>query len=83
MWSLNNYLNILLAKIFIISIIQVLEDGTYVPPAQKKASYSTMVFVRMAICNDGLEYLKKATCIAIRYSAVRRQVSVTELTLLT
>ena len=54
---------------------QVLPDGTYVPPMQKKASYSTMVFVRMAICIDGLEYLKKAATIAIRYSAVRRQVS--------
>ena len=52
----------------------MLPDGTYVPPAQKKASYSTMVFVRMGICIDSLEYLKKAATIAIRYSAVRRQV---------
>ena len=54
--------------------LQVLQDGTYVPPLQKKATYGTMVFVRMAICQDGVEYLKKATTIAIRYSVVRRQV---------
>ena len=54
----------------------MLPDGTYVPPAQKKASYSTMVFVRMAICHDSIAYLKKAATIAIRYSAVRRQVGI-------
>ena len=54
--------------------LQVLQDGTYVPPLQKKATYGTMVFVRMAICQDSVEYLKKATTIAIRYSVVRRQV---------
>ena len=52
----------------------MLPDGTYVPPAQKKSSYSTMVFIRVAICTDCLNYLKKAATIAIRYSAVRRQV---------
>ena len=52
----------------------MLPDGTYIPPAQKKASYSTMVFVRMGICLEGVEYIKKAATIAIRYSAVRRQV---------
>ena len=65
-----------LKSIMVINILnlQVLEDGTYVPPLQKKATYGTMVFVRMAICQDGVEYLKKATTIAIRYSVVRRQV---------
>ena len=61
--------------IFIYALpLQVLQDGTYVPPLQKKATYGTMVFVRMAICQDSVEYLKKATTIAIRYSVVRRQV---------
>jgi hypothetical protein len=33
-----------------------------------------MVFVRVAICQDVCAHLKKAATIAIRYSAVRRQV---------
>ena len=49
-------------------------DGTYVPPVQKKSSYGTMVMVRVMICVDCFNYLKKAATIAIRYSAVRRQV---------
>jgi len=52
---------------------QVLEDGTYVAPVNQKLSYGTMVFVRVVICQDVTTQLKKATTIAIRYSAVRHQ----------
>ena len=50
-----------------------MEDGRYVPPREKKSSYGTMVFVRVTIVRENLDYLKKAVCIAVRYSAVRRQ----------
>lgn len=53
---------------------QVLPDGTYVKPAQEKLSYGTMVFVRVAIVMDSSAHLRKAVTIAVRYSAVRRQV---------
>ena len=53
---------------------QVLGDGTYVKPPQEKLSYGTMVFVRVAIVNDTAAHLRKAVTIAVRYSAVRRQV---------
>jgi len=52
---------------------QILEDGTYVKPVNSKLSYATMVFVRVVICQDVTTQLKKATTIAIRYSAVRHQ----------
>jgi acyl-CoA oxidase len=54
---------------------QVLPDGTFMKPPQDKLNYGTMVFVRVAICMDVAVHLKKAVTIAIRYSAVRRQVS--------
>ena len=41
----------------------------------EKASYGTMVFVRCAIVEDMTAFLKKAVTIAVRYSAVRRQVN--------
>ena len=56
---------------------QVLPDGEYVKPHQEKLNYGTMVFVRVAVCMDAAAHLKKAVTIAIRYSAVRRQVSQT------
>jgi len=52
---------------------QVLEDGTYVKPANNKLSYGTMVFVRVVVCRDTTTQLKKAVCTAIRYSCVRHQ----------
>ena len=42
-------------------------------PVNSKLSYATMVFVRVVICQDVTTQLKKATTIAIRYSAVRHQ----------
>lgn len=52
---------------------QVLEDGTYIKPANDKLAYGTMVFVRVAICFDAYRQLQRATTIATRYSAIRRQ----------
>jgi acyl-CoA oxidase len=62
----------LIKKMFL--YLKVLPDGTYVHPPQDKIGYGTMVFVRVAICQDACAHLRKAVTIAIRYSAVRRQV---------
>ncbi|XP_047520122.1 probable peroxisomal acyl-coenzyme A oxidase 1 [Pieris napi] len=52
---------------------QVLEDGTYVKSKNSKLIYGAMVFVRVVIVFDMVNYLSKASTIAVRYSAVRRQ----------
>ncbi|XP_059058405.1 probable peroxisomal acyl-coenzyme A oxidase 1 [Achroia grisella] len=52
---------------------QVLEDGTYVKSKNSKLNYGAMVFVRVVIVFDMVNYLARAITIAIRYSAVRRQ----------
>ncbi|XP_045771165.1 probable peroxisomal acyl-coenzyme A oxidase 1 [Maniola jurtina] len=52
---------------------QVLEDGTYVKSRNSKLNYGAMVFVRVVIAFDMVNYLSKAVTIAVRYSAVRRQ----------
>lgn len=52
-------------------------DGSYVPPPAQnsKASYATMVYVRATIVRDAGDFLGRATTIAVRYTAVRRQSS--------
>lgn len=52
---------------------QVLEDGTFVKAPSSVLTYGTMVFVRVVIVRDMSLFLAKASTIAIRYSAVRRQ----------
>ncbi|XP_013097816.2 probable peroxisomal acyl-coenzyme A oxidase 1 [Stomoxys calcitrans] len=52
---------------------QVLPDGTYVPPKTSVLTYGTMMFVRVALIRDAAMALAKASTIACRYSAVRRQ----------
>ncbi|XP_068627036.1 acyl-coenzyme A oxidase 1-like isoform X2 [Battus philenor] len=52
---------------------QVLEDGTYVKSRNSKLNYGAMVFVRVVIVYDMVNYLSKAVTIATRFSAVRRQ----------
>ncbi|MCL4138555.1 UNVERIFIED_CONTAM: hypothetical protein GTU68_031554, partial [Idotea baltica] len=52
---------------------QVLKDGTFINPPSEKLAYSTMVFVRVAICFDAARQLQRAVTIATRYSAVRHQ----------
>ncbi|CAG9796944.1 unnamed protein product [Diatraea saccharalis] len=55
---------------------QVLEDGTYVKSSNQKLLYAAMVFVRVLIVSEMVNYLSKAVTIATRYSAVRRQTPV-------
>ncbi|KAL0901882.1 hypothetical protein ABMA27_007037 [Loxostege sticticalis] len=55
---------------------QVLEDGTYVKSSDSKLIYATMLFMRVVIVFDMVNYLSKAVTIATRYSAVRRQTPV-------
>jgi acyl-CoA oxidase len=54
---------------------KVTPEGTYVPPppANSKASYATMLFVRADIVRNSGGVLSKAVTIATRYAAVRRQ----------
>ncbi|XP_037941254.1 probable peroxisomal acyl-coenzyme A oxidase 1 [Teleopsis dalmanni] len=52
---------------------QVLPDGTYVAPKNTVLTYGTMMFVRCALIRDTAQSLAKASTIATRYSAVRRQ----------
>ncbi|GLI67460.1 hypothetical protein VaNZ11_011657 [Volvox africanus] len=54
---------------------KVTPEGRYVPPppANSKASYATMVFVRADIVKNAGSSLGRAVTIATRYAAVRRQ----------
>jgi acyl-CoA oxidase len=54
---------------------KVTPEGSYVPPppANSKASYATMLFVRADIVRNSGGVLSKAVTIATRYAAVRRQ----------
>uniref|UniRef100_A0A1A9VP18 Acyl-coenzyme A oxidase n=1 Tax=Glossina austeni TaxID=7395 RepID=A0A1A9VP18_GLOAU len=52
---------------------QVLCDGTYIPPKNSALTYGTMMFVRVVLIRDASLALAKASTIAVRYSAVRRQ----------
>ncbi|XP_037298722.1 probable peroxisomal acyl-coenzyme A oxidase 1 isoform X2 [Manduca sexta] len=52
---------------------QVLEDGTYVKSPNSKLNYGAMIFVRVVIVYDSVNYLIRAATVATRFSAVRRQ----------
>ncbi len=65
-----------MAKVKVLFLPKVLPDGAYVRPARAQLSYGTMVFVRCAIAMDCARMLRKAVAIAVRYSAVRRQVRI-------
>eukprot|EP00878_Enallax_costatus_P005125 GHUV01005387.1.p1 GENE.GHUV01005387.1~~GHUV01005387.1.p1 ORF type:complete len:651 (+),score=176.60 GHUV01005387.1:188-2140(+) len=54
---------------------KVTPEGQYIPPppANSKASYATMLFVRADIVKNSGGILSKAVTIATRYAAVRRQ----------
>lgn len=54
------------------------QDGTYVKSKNSKLGYGGMVFVRVVIVYDTVNYLSKAVTIATRYSAVRRQSQIRE-----
>lgn len=59
----------------LLSRTQVTPEGRYIPPppANSKASYATMVFVRADIVRNASSALGRAVTIATRYAAVRRQ----------
>ncbi|KAE9416436.1 hypothetical protein Angca_009133 [Angiostrongylus cantonensis] len=52
---------------------KVEKNGTFIAPKHSKLSYGTMVFVRSLMVKDQATFLAEAVCIAIRYSAIRRQ----------
>jgi len=54
---------------------KVTPEGKYIPPppANAKAAYATMVYVRATIVEDAGWVLARAATIAVRYNAVRRQ----------
>uniref|UniRef100_A0A0K0D374 Acyl-coenzyme A oxidase n=1 Tax=Angiostrongylus cantonensis TaxID=6313 RepID=A0A0K0D374_ANGCA len=52
---------------------KVEKNGTFIAPKHSKLSYGTMVFVRSIMVKDQATFLAEAVCIAIRYSAIRRQ----------
>jgi acyl-CoA oxidase len=53
---------------------QVTKEGKYVhSDVPKQLLYGTMVFVRQTIVADASKALSRATCIAVRYSAIRKQ----------
>ncbi|XP_021931442.1 probable peroxisomal acyl-coenzyme A oxidase 1 isoform X2 [Zootermopsis nevadensis] len=55
---------------------KVLEDGSYVRSPSNRLTYGTMIFVRVVMLQHSAFYLAKASTIAIRYSAVRRQCTI-------
>ncbi|CAD7698591.1 unnamed protein product [Ostreobium quekettii] len=54
---------------------KITPEGDYVPPppANAKASYATMMYVRSTIVQDAGKFLSMAVTIATRYTSVRRQ----------
>ncbi|KAJ1371674.1 hypothetical protein KIN20_033660 [Parelaphostrongylus tenuis] len=54
-------------------LLNVEKDGTFIAPKHSKLSYGTMIFVRSVMIKDQATFLAEAVCIAIRYSAIRRQ----------
>ncbi|PUZ62599.1 hypothetical protein GQ55_4G369900 [Panicum hallii var. hallii] len=53
---------------------QVTREGKYVhSDVPKQLLYGTMVFVRQSIVADASKALSRAVCIAVRYSAIRKQ----------
>ncbi|CAM0912317.1 unnamed protein product [Alopecurus aequalis] len=53
---------------------QVTRDGKYVHSnVPKQLLYGTMVYVRQTIVADASKALSRAVCIAVRYSAIRKQ----------
>ncbi|KAI9594232.1 acyl-CoA dehydrogenase/oxidase [Syncephalis fuscata] len=52
---------------------RVTPEGDYIKPPNAKLGYGTMVFVRASIVRGVGLYLARATTIATRYAAVRRQ----------
>lgn len=60
-------------KAMLMKFAQVLRDGTFRKASSNVLTYGTMVFVRVHIIKDMSTFLARASTIAIRYSAVRKQ----------
>ncbi|XP_010941056.1 peroxisomal acyl-coenzyme A oxidase 1 [Elaeis guineensis] len=55
-------------------VSQVTREGKYLQSdVPRQLLYGTMVYVRQTIVSDASKALSRAVCIAVRYSAVRRQ----------
>ncbi|KAJ8650009.1 hypothetical protein MRB53_003032 [Persea americana] len=55
-------------------VSQVTREGKYVQSdVPRQLVYGTMVYVRQTIVSDASSALSRAVCVAVRYSAVRRQ----------
>lgn len=55
-------------------VSQVTKEGKYLQSdVPRQLVYGTMVYVRQTIVADASNALSRAVCIAVRYSAVRRQ----------
>lgn len=61
-------------KQMLMRLSRVTREGKYVQSdVPRQLVYGAMVYVRQAIVADASNYLSRAVCIAVRYSAVRRQ----------
>ncbi|MQM00172.1 hypothetical protein Taro_032903 [Colocasia esculenta] len=61
-------------KQMLMRVCQVTREGNVLQSdVPKQLIYGTMVYVRQTIVSDASAALSKAVCIAVRYSAVRRQ----------
>lgn len=61
-------------KQMLMRLSKVTREGKYLhSDVPRQLVYGTMVFVRQTIVSDASNYLSRAVCIAMRYSAVRRQ----------
>ena len=54
-------------------MLQVTDDGTYIPAKNLKLAYGAMTLYRSQMLIITAGYLARASTIAVRYSAVRRQ----------
>ena len=52
---------------------QVDRNGRFSKPVHDKLGYGAMVFVRATIVQDSSRFIARATTVAVRYSAVRKQ----------
>eukprot|EP01018_Ginkgo_biloba_P002585 Gb_39042 [translate_table: standard] len=61
-------------KQMLMRLSKVTREGKYMQSdVPKQLVYGAMVYVRQTIVSDASNYLSRAVCIAVRYSAVRRQ----------
>lgn len=62
------------AMVISFRLSQVTREGKYVhSDVPKQLLYGTMVYVRQTIVADASKALSRAVCIAVRYSAIRKQ----------